>query len=125
VTSASWRLARWLAEYAQLMRVLRSDAGRVWSGAAELFELYLLHTYATFADVGLMEVLGRGGARPRHPFPFLPTWHALAADACAWVGVHGARTRARLRQDVSLTLPISAGALTGSAAPARKGNILS
>jgi len=114
VTSASWRLARWLAEYAQLMRVLRSDAGRVWSGAAELFELYLLHTYATFADVGLMEVLGRGGARPRHPFPFLPTWHALAADACAWVGVRGARTRARPRQDVSLTLPISAGALTGT-----------
>ncbi|KAK9843494.1 hypothetical protein WJX81_005881 [Elliptochloris bilobata] len=61
VTNASWRLARWLAEYAQLMRILRSDAGRVWSGAAELFELYFLHTYAMFADVGLMDVLGRGG----------------------------------------------------------------
>ena len=56
---------RWLAEYAQLMRILRADAGRVWSGAAELFELYLLHTYATFADVGLMDVLGRGGATSR------------------------------------------------------------
>ena len=56
---------RWLAEYAQLMRILRADAGRVWSSAAELFELYLLHTYATFADVGLMDVLGRGGATSR------------------------------------------------------------
>jgi len=67
LTNTSWRLARWLAEYAQLMRILRADAGRVWSGAAELFELYFLHTYATFADVGLMDVLGRGGEGRRVP----------------------------------------------------------
>ncbi len=97
VTSASWRLARWLAEYAQLMRVLRSDAGRVWSGAAELFELYLLHTYATFADVGLMEVLGRGGARSRPPFFFYLALAARPEHARGRVFVACARRRDRAR----------------------------
>ena len=68
---------RWLAEYAQLMRILRADAGRVWSGAAELFELYFLHTYATFADVGLMDVLGRGSETQQGP-----GIQALCASLC-------------------------------------------
>lgn len=38
------------------MRAQRSQAGHVFSGTAELFELYLLHVFHTFADVPLAEL---------------------------------------------------------------------
>lgn len=56
MTNSSLRLAKWLTEYAQLMRIIRSDAGRVWSGMAELFELYFLHTFHTFGDITILEL---------------------------------------------------------------------
>lgn len=55
------------------MRGQRSQAGHVFSGMAELFELYLLHAFHTFADVPLAE-LAQGG-QPRQvcaPFFALP-----------------------------------------------------
>ena len=62
-TNSSWRLANWLAEYASLMRILRADAGSVWSGMAELFELYFLHTFHTFAEVSLADIVQSGQGR--------------------------------------------------------------
>ena len=56
MTTSSLRLAKWLAEYAALMRLIGSEAGRVWSGMAELFELYFLHTFHTFGDITILEL---------------------------------------------------------------------
>lgn len=92
------------------MRILRADAGRVWSGAAELFELYLLHTYATFADVGLMDVLGRGGATSRalgvvtlSPSVSLSCTLRHAFVCCGGVGVGGS-AQYQPRRDAQRTL---------------------
>ena len=38
-------------------RVLRSDAGRVYTAICELFEMYLLHTFRTFADISIGDML--------------------------------------------------------------------
>lgn len=57
MTTSSLRLAKWLTEYAHLMRVIRSDAGRIWSGMAELFELYFLHTFHTFGDIPITALM--------------------------------------------------------------------
>ncbi len=57
MTTSSLRLAKWLTEYAHLMRVIRSDAGRIWSGMAELFELYFLHTFHTFGDITIAALM--------------------------------------------------------------------
>lgn len=56
MTTSSLRLAKWLAEYAALMRLIGSEAGRVWSGMAELFELYFLHIFHTFGDITILEL---------------------------------------------------------------------
>lgn len=57
MTTSSLRLARWLTEYAHLMRVIRTDAGRIWSAMAELFELYFLHTFHTFGDIPIAALM--------------------------------------------------------------------
>ena len=57
MTTSSLRLAKWLTEYAHLMRVIRSDAGRIWSAMAELFELYFLHTFHTFGDITIAALM--------------------------------------------------------------------
>lgn len=57
MTTSSLRLGKWLTEYAHLMRVIRSDAGRIWSGMAELFELYFLHTFHTFGDITIAALM--------------------------------------------------------------------
>ena len=57
MTTSSLRLAKWLTEYAHLMRVIRSDAGRIWSGMAELFELYFLHIFHTFGDITITALM--------------------------------------------------------------------
>eukprot|EP00884_Botryococcus_braunii_P000884 jgi/Botrbrau1/10797/Bobra.0064s0003.1 len=59
MTNASWRLMKWSAEYAGLMRVLRSDCGTVYSGLCELFEMYFLHVYFVFSDVPIMELVAQ------------------------------------------------------------------
>ena len=56
LTASAWRLLRWAADYGGLMRAQRSQAGHVFSGMAELFELYLLHAFHTFSDVPLSEL---------------------------------------------------------------------
>ena len=56
MTNASWRLTNWMSEYAQLMRALRTESGRVFGGLCQLFELYLLHIFHTFSDVSLAEL---------------------------------------------------------------------
>ena len=71
MTTSSLRLAKWLTEYAHLMRVIRSDAGRIWSGMAELFELYFLHTFHTFGDIpitALMSTQQQRQVKLRPPF---------------------------------------------------------
>ena len=56
MTNASWKLTNWLCEYAQLMRALRTEAGCVFGGLCQLFELYLLHIFHTFSDTSLAEL---------------------------------------------------------------------
>ncbi|KAK9809306.1 hypothetical protein WJX73_003160 [Symbiochloris irregularis] len=56
LTLSARRLLQWVADYGGLMRAQRSRAGHVFSGMAELFELYLLHAFHTFADVPLDEL---------------------------------------------------------------------
>ena len=57
MTTSSLRLAKWLTEYAHLIKTIRSDAGRVWSAMAELFELYFLHTFHTFGDITIAALM--------------------------------------------------------------------
>ena len=57
MTTSSLRLAKWLTEYAHLMKIIRSDAGRIWSAMAELFELYFLHTFHTFGDITIAALM--------------------------------------------------------------------
>jgi hypothetical protein len=82
MTTSSLRLARWLAEYAQLLGALRADAGRVWSGMAELFELYFLHAFHAFADVSLAELSGRQQQRQVPVVPRCPCMHAALTTIC-------------------------------------------
>ena len=51
-TASAWRMLRWACDYAALLRPMRAQAARVLAGVAELFELYLVHTFHTFAEVG-------------------------------------------------------------------------
>ncbi|KAK9823710.1 hypothetical protein WJX72_004829 [[Myrmecia] bisecta] len=57
MTNSSWRMLKLMSEYAELMRILRSEAGKVFSGLAELFELYLLHVFHVFSDVSVAELV--------------------------------------------------------------------
>lgn len=57
MTNASWRLANWLSEYAELMLMLRSEAGKVYCAMAQMFELYLLHVFYTFSSLNLADVI--------------------------------------------------------------------
>ena len=66
VTNASWRLLQWMSDYADLMRMLRADSGKVYSGCCELFELYFLHVYHTFSDVPLAELASGRQTRQVH-----------------------------------------------------------
>ena len=69
MTTSSLRLAKWLTEYAHLMRVIRSDAGRIWSAMAELFELYFLHTFHTFGDITIAALMSTQQHRQVTDFP--------------------------------------------------------
>lgn len=73
LTLSARRLLQWVADYGGLMRAQRSRAGHVFSGMAELFELYLLHAFHTFADVPLDE-LAQGKHLRLVGSP--PGWHA-------------------------------------------------
>jgi len=57
MTNASWRLVNWLSEYAELMLMLRSEAGKVYCAMAQMFELYLLHVFYTFSSLNLADVI--------------------------------------------------------------------
>lgn len=57
MTNASWRLINWLSEYAELMLMLRSEAGKVYCAMAQMFELYLLHVFYTFSSLNLADVI--------------------------------------------------------------------
>ena len=57
MTNASWRLLNWLSEYAELMLMLRSEAGKVYCAMAQMFELYLLHVFYTFSSLNLANVI--------------------------------------------------------------------
>ena len=69
MTTSSLRLAKWLSEYAHLMRVIRSDAGRIWSAMAELFELYFLHTFHAFGDITIAALMSTQQHRQVTDFP--------------------------------------------------------
>lgn len=57
VTAASWRTLQWMSHYADLMRLLPSDSGKIYSGCCELFELYFLHVFHCFSNVSIAELL--------------------------------------------------------------------
>ena len=57
MTNASWRLVNWLSEYAELMLMLRSEAGKVYCAMAQMYELYLLHVFYTFSSLNLADVI--------------------------------------------------------------------
>lgn len=57
MTNASWRLINWMSEYAELMLMLRSEAGKVYCAMAQMFELYLLHVFYTFSSLNLADVI--------------------------------------------------------------------
>ena len=51
---------QWMCEYAGLMRLLPTDASRIYSCCCELFELYFLHTFCCFGEVPLADILKEG-----------------------------------------------------------------
>lgn len=57
MTNASWRLVNWLSEYAELMLMLRSEAGKVYCAMAQMYELYLVHVFYTFSSLNLADVI--------------------------------------------------------------------
>lgn len=57
MTNASWRLVNWLSEYAELMLMLKSEAGKVYCAMAQMYELYLLHVFYTFSSLNLADVI--------------------------------------------------------------------
>ena len=57
MTNSSWRMLRLTCEYADLMRGLRAEAGKVFSGLCEMFEMYLLHVFHNFSDISLAELV--------------------------------------------------------------------
>lgn len=57
VTNSSWRMARWMCNYASLMRTLPAASGAIFAGLAELYDLYLLHVFIAFGDVSVGELL--------------------------------------------------------------------
>ncbi len=57
MTTASWRMLQWMKHYADLMRLLPSDSGKIYSGCCELFELYFLHVFHCFSNVSIVELL--------------------------------------------------------------------
>lgn len=63
MTNSSWRMLQWMSDYADLMRMLRTDSGKIYSCCCELFELYFLHVFHTFSDVPLAEIAGALPAR--------------------------------------------------------------
>ena len=100
MTTSSLRLAKWLTEYAHLMRVIRSDAGRIWSGMAELFELCFLHTFHTFGDITIAALMSTQQQRQASDPHCLVT---LAAD-CGGQGAVVSSLLAHLPQG---SLPLS------------------
>ena len=69
MTNASWRMLQWMRDYADLMRLLRTDSGKIYSSCCELFELYFLHVFHTFSDVTLVEIMC--GQQSRQASPLL------------------------------------------------------
>lgn len=67
------------------MRAQRSRAGHVFSGMAELFELYLLHAFHTFADVPLDEL-----AQGKHLRLVRSLLNRPGACLSAWPWLHDA-----------------------------------
>ena len=67
VTTASWRMLQWMSQYADLMRLLSSDSGKIYSACCELFELYFLHVFHCFSGISIADVLkGQAGqVQPR------------------------------------------------------------
>lgn len=57
MTNSSWRMLRLTCEYADLMHGLRAEAGKVFSGLCEMFEMYLLHVFHNFSDISLAELV--------------------------------------------------------------------
>ncbi|KAL4422269.1 hypothetical protein ABPG75_008466 [Micractinium tetrahymenae] len=62
VTNASWRMYKWMRDYAALMRPLRAAAPAIFAGLCELFELYLLHVFVAFGDTSLAELQAAAAA---------------------------------------------------------------
>ena len=50
-------MMQWMSEYAGLMRLLPSDASKIYSGCCQLFELYLLHTFHCYSQVNIDDIL--------------------------------------------------------------------
>ena len=46
-----------MTHYADLMRLLPSDAGKIYCGCCELFELYFLHVFHCFSNISIAELL--------------------------------------------------------------------
>lgn len=71
-TASSWRMLRWMSDYAGLMRMLAADAGKVHSGCCELFELYFLHVFHVFGGVAVGDLVG---GKPLRQASHLLHWH--------------------------------------------------
>ncbi|KAI7841037.1 hypothetical protein COHA_005265 [Chlorella ohadii] len=82
VTASSLRMAKWMRDYAALMRPLRAAAPTIFEGLTELFELYLLHVFVTFGDVSLAE-LQQAAIAAAH------SGHGGAAGQLGGSGQHG------------------------------------
>lgn len=57
VTAASWRMLQWMTHYADLMRLLPTSSGTIYSGCCELFELYFLHIFHHFSGISIAALL--------------------------------------------------------------------
>ena len=62
-TASAWRMLRWACDYAQLLRPMRAQAAGVLGGVAELFDMYLVHTFHVFAGVSLADLASGNASR--------------------------------------------------------------
>ena len=56
-------MLRWACGYAQLLRPMRAQASGVLAGVAELFDMYLVHTFHVFAGVSLADLASGSASR--------------------------------------------------------------
>lgn len=53
-TNSSWRMAKWMRDYASLMKTLPGAAVSIFNGITDLLDLYCLYVYLSFGDGSLL-----------------------------------------------------------------------